>query len=125
MQAKPAFACIPELTGQWRVVHRVRRSYLQRYVGLTIEFQVNLVEFGGAIVGNGEKFLVDSELASPDAVSRLEISGVIEGSDIRLFLMERPEGRPNHMIVGEIVWCPVDTDHMTGTFWVDLHRTSG
>jgi hypothetical protein len=125
MQASPAFTTFPELTGQWRVVHRVERSDLPRYVGLRIEFQVNLVEFGGSIVGNGEKFLVDYELTSRDAASRLEISGVVEGSDIRLFLMERPEGRPNRTIVGEIVWRTVDADHLAGTFRVDHQRTSG
>jgi hypothetical protein len=125
MQSSPAFTTIPELTDPWRVVHRVERSDLPRYVGLRIEFQVKLVEFGGSIVGNGEKFLVDYELASRDAASRLEISGVVERSDIRLFLMERPEGRPNRSIVGEIVWRAIDADHLAGAFRVDHQRTSG
>jgi hypothetical protein len=115
MQASAAFTRIPELTGQWRVVHRVERFDLERYVGSRIEFQVNLIEFGGSIVGNGEKFLVDYELTGREAASRLEISGVVEGSDIRLFLMERPEGRPNRSVVGEIVWRAIDADHLTGT----------
>jgi hypothetical protein len=116
---------MPDLNGRWRVVHRVESSERSRFVGLSIEFQVNLVEFGGAIVGSGEKFLVDHELTGREERSHLDISGAVRNAEIRLSLLERPDNRPDSILIGEILWRPTGEDQLTGTFWVDAGKTRG
>lgn len=114
-----------DLSGRWRVIHDVRNSKRAHLIGLKIEFHVTLVQFGGSLVGNGEKFLVDSAPAKPDEVSLLEISGRVEQQAVKLSLLERIDGRPGRSLIGEIRWQPFGRNHMLGTFEVDIAETSG
>jgi hypothetical protein len=116
---------MPDLNGRWRVIHRVESSELSRFVGLSIEFQVNLVEFGGAIVGSGEKFLVGYELTGREERSHLDISGAVYDAEVRLSLLERPDNRPDSILIGEILWRPAGGDRLMGEFWVDVGKTRG
>lgn len=125
MQARALELPALDLSGRWRVIHDVHRSKRSHFLGLRIEFQVTLVQFGGSVVGNGEKFLVDSEPARSDEVSLLEISGRVEDDRIRLSLLERTERNPQRSLIGEILWTVRGPHHMAGSFEVDIAETAG
>jgi hypothetical protein len=114
-----------DLTGTWRVTHRVAASRRPDFVGRDIAFRITFVQDGKQLAGEGEKFLVDFEPADPSEVSLLEITGWVHPTNVQISLMERsPLGRAG-AIVGEIAWKPIDPDHMIGSFRVDLAETSG
>ena len=114
-----------DLTGRWRVIHQVQKSSVSRYVGLSIEFHVTLVQDGDRVTGDGEKFLVDWQLAGRGETSRLAIDGRIDGGKVQISLMERAPQNPERTILGEISWRPVDANHLIGSFRVDAAETSG
>src|SRR5687768_13529801 len=114
-----------DLTGRWRVAHRVEASERPDFVGLDIEFHITFFQDGEQLAGEGEKFLVDRQPAGPDEVSRLAITGWVHGAEVRISLMEISAQHPQHTIVGEMVWKVVDADHMIGSFRVNLAETSG
>lgn len=114
-----------DLTGRWRVIHHVQKSSRSRYVGLNIEFQITLVQDGDKVTGDGEKFLVDWQLANRDEASRLAIEGQVDQSGVRISLLERSPKNPNRTIVGEISWQVLNSNHMIGSFRVDAAETSG
>jgi hypothetical protein len=125
MQDVTSSSGILDLTGHWRVVHEVETSDRPGFVGLRIEFQLSLVQDGKLLTGDGEKFLVGWELARREEASRLQISGHADSAEVRLFLREVTPTSPERPIIGEIVWRPVDEDHMLGRFKVDLAATGG
>ena len=125
MRALEPESSVVDLGGRWRVIHDVRKSKRPHFVGLKIEFHVTLAQFGGSLVGSGEKFLVDSAPARPDEVSLLEISGRVEQQTVKLSLLERIDGRPERSLIGEILWRPFGRNHMLGSFEVDIAETSG
>ncbi len=114
-----------DLTGRWRVIHHVQKSSRTRYVGLNIEFQVTLIQDGDKVTGEGEKFLVDWQLANREETSRLAIEGSVDDSGVRISLLERSPKNPERAILGEISWRPVNNNHMVGSFRVDAADTSG
>ena len=114
-----------DLTGTWRVHHRVEASQRATFVGLDIAFEINFVQDGKQLAGEGAKFLVDREPAGPHEISRLAITGWVHGDDVRIALIESPAHLPDRAIIGEIVWRAIDPDRMTGRFRVDLAETSG
>jgi hypothetical protein len=114
-----------DLTGVWRVAHRVESSRRADFLGLDIEFQCTFLQDSQQIAGEGEKFLVDRQPARPGEVSQLAITGWVDREDVRISLMEiSPHGRP-YTIIGEIIWKAIDADHMVGSFRVDLADTRG
>jgi hypothetical protein len=114
-----------DMTGTWRVSHRVISSARPDFIGLEIEFQITFAQDGQQLAGDGEKFLVDSLPASPDEISRLAITGWVRENEINISLMELSLQRPARTIIGEIVWAAKSRDHMIGSFRVDLAETSG
>ena len=124
MQSSPDLH-VPDLSGRWRIVHDVQTSARLRYVGLNIEFDINLVQFGGSVVGTGEKSRVGNVPVKDAERSLLEISGRVEPDGVRLSLLERLASCPHRNLIGEIVWRPQNPDHMVGRFEVDLAETHG
>jgi hypothetical protein len=124
MQSLPDYD-LPDFSGRWRVVHDVQTSARPDYVGLTIEFDVNLVQFGGSLVGTGEKARVDNSPVEDKERSLLEVSGRVESDGVRLSLFERLASCPSRNLIGEIVWRPENPDHMVGRFEVDVGQTHG
>ncbi|HEX2139305.1 MAG TPA: hypothetical protein VHG33_06305 [Woeseiaceae bacterium] len=114
-----------DLTGTWRVAHRVTASQRPDFLGLDVEFRITFVQDGGQLAGEGEKFLVDREPADPREVSHLEITGWVHETDVQISLMERSPLSPERTIVGAISWKPVDANRMIGSFRVNLAETSG
>src|ERR671917_267321 len=86
-----------DLSGRWRVIHRVERSALSRYVGLEIEFDVVLAHEGDRVTGDG----------------------------VHLSILEMPPADPEREIVGEIAWKVVTNDMLNGTFWVTAAKSAG
>jgi hypothetical protein len=114
-----------DLSGRWWVKHRVRSSSLQRFVGLEIEFYVNLRQDGQALTGSGEKFAVGWRLAGRDEASRLELNGRLDGADVQISLSEHPPGKPDRTIFGSISWKVVNPGRLVGEFRVNAADTSG
>jgi hypothetical protein len=114
-----------DLNGRWRVIHRVERSGLSRYVGLEIEFDVVLTQDGDRVTGEGEKFIVGWELVSRREASRLKLEGRADGDGVHLSVLEVPPSDPEREIVGEITWKVVTNDMLTGTFWVTAAKSAG
>lgn len=114
-----------DLTGRWRVVHHVESSERVDFVGLNIEFQIDFLQDGQQLAGEGEKFLVDRQPANPDEISRLAITGWISGDEVRISLMEVTPNGPAQTIIGEIVWNAAGPAHMIGNFRVDVANTRG
>ena len=114
-----------DLTGRWRVRHRVERSLRPSFVGLSIEFQVSFLQDGPQLAGEGEKFLVDDAPAPPGETSRLAITGWIDGRNVRLSLLETAPQNADRTIYGEIFWQAVSADRLVGEFRVDLACTGG
>ena len=117
-------AGFPDLTGQWTVTHDVTASERHDFVGLSIEFQVTLLQSGDQLAGAGRKFLVAQHPADPEEGSQLEITGWVRGSRVQLALMEVPVSG-DRINCGSIDWAVINPHLMTGTFNVDLARTSG
>lgn len=114
-----------DLTGEWRVIHRVAASARLDFIGMDIAFQVRFSQDGQQLAGEGEKFLVDRQPASPDEVSHLAITGWVQDDDVTISLMEISPRGPERTIIGEIVWKAIDADRMLGHFRVDLADTTG
>ncbi len=114
-----------DLSGRWWVKHRVKSSDLQRFIGLEIEFYVNLVQNGRTLTGDGEKFAVGWRLAGRNEASRLELTGELDGPNVQISLVERPPGNPDRTIFGSINWKVVTPGRLVGEFKVDAATTSG
>lgn len=114
-----------DLSGRWWVRHRVKSSRLQRFVGLEIEFYVDLVQNGRTLTGHGEKFAVGWRLAGRNEASRLELTGELDGADVQVSLVEHPPGNPDRTIFGSIAWKVVTPGRLVGEFNVDAAETSG
>jgi hypothetical protein len=114
-----------DLNGRWRVIHRVERSALSRYVGLEIEFDVVLTQEGERVTGEGEKFIVGWELVGRREASRLKLDGRTNDDGVRLSILEMPPSDPEREIVGEITWKVVTNDMLNGTFWVTAAKSAG
>lgn len=114
-----------DLTGRWQVLHRIEKSSLSRYVGLEIEFDVFLRQDGEKVTGQGEKFVVNWQLAGRDEVSKLTLDGRVEDANIILSLAERSPKNPDRVIAGEIIWKAVNPDWLIGSFRVDAAASSG
>ena len=114
-----------DVNGRWRVIHRVERSALSRYVGLEIEFDVILAQEGDRVTGTGEKFMIGFELAGRREASTLTLDGRRDGNMLRLALVETPPGQPDREIQGEIAWTIATEDMLTGSFRVDVADSAG
>jgi hypothetical protein len=114
-----------DLSGRWWVKHRVRSSRLPRFVGLEIEFYINLAQDGEALTGDGEKFAVGWRLAGRNEASRLELNGRVHGADVQIALVEHPPAKPDRTIFGSINWKVVNPGRLVGEFRVDAADTSG
>jgi hypothetical protein len=115
----------PDLSGRWLVTHVVERSEIDHYVGLELEFNVALTEFGGSLVGSGRKVRVNGVAAEDDEASLLDLSGRITGSAATLSLFERKESGYGAGLLGEIKWTAEGLDKLTGEFRVDVGATAG
>ena len=111
-----------DVAGEWHVTHHVDASLRPDFVGLDIEFRMAFTQDGPQLSGYGEKFLVEERQAGVDEVSHLEITGWANQNCVQVSLIEVG---PARIIVGDIAWRASDPDHMTGSFRVDLARTSG
>src|SRR5688572_29468544 len=107
------------LTGRWQVLHRVERSSLSRYIGLEIEFDVELIQDGQNVTGTGEKFTVGWELARREEASRLTLEGRVQNANVQLALSEKSPRNPDREIVGEIIWKALTANRLIGSFRVD------
>jgi hypothetical protein len=114
-----------DLTGVWRVTHKVERSRRASLVGLRIEFKMTFLQDGKQLAGEGEKFLVDHQPARWEEASRLAITGWVHARDVKISLLEIAPQNGQRAIVGEIAWVAIAPDHMAGSFRVDLAETSG
>jgi hypothetical protein len=64
------------------------------------------VQDGDKVTGDGEKFLVDWQLANRDEASRLAIEGHVDDTGVQISLLERSPKNPERAILGEISWRP-------------------
>jgi hypothetical protein len=121
MAAPPKF----DLTGRWQVTHQVQRSSVSRYVGMELEFDVELNQDGNAATGEGRKFVVDWELAPREEASTLLLRGTVEDGSVRLDVIERSPAHPGREMTGEIIWKVVAPDYLVGSFRMDAADSSG
>lgn len=113
-----------DLSGRWRVIHKVERSTLERFKGMEIEFDVTLDQENGRVTGEGAKFIVDMEMIRRDEASRIALSGHVDGEEVTLELSEEAPARDRE-IAGEIRWTVVTEDLLSGTFRVDAAGSAG
>lgn len=125
MKAMPIRPAQGDLSGRWRVIHRVERSACRAYVGLEIEFDVVLEQDGERLTGRGEKFLVAGRLVRQDEVSRLFLTGGATGRQIHLEVVEICGEPSDRRIVGAIDWDVVTDDLMAGAFQVSAAESAG
>jgi hypothetical protein len=111
-----------DLTGDWHVTHHVDASIRPDFLGLAIEFRMAINQDGPQLAGYGEKFLVDQQRAGADEASRLEVTGWVSEAGVQISLIEVG---PARTIIGDITWRALGSDHMAGSFRVDLAQTSG
>jgi hypothetical protein len=114
-----------DLTGRWQLTHQVQRSALSRYVGMELEFDVELVQEGGTITGSGKKFVVDWQIAGRDEASTLSLEGLVDGDNVRLAVVERSPAHPGRDMAGEIIWKIAAPDYLIGSFRIDAAKSSG
>ena len=121
MAAPPEF----DLTGRWQVTHQVQRSSVSRYVGMELEFDVELSQDGKSATGEGRKFVVDWELAPREEASTLSLRGSVGDGSVRLDVIERSPAHPGREMTGEIIWKVVAPDYLVGSFRMDVAGSSG
>ena len=121
MAKPPSF----DLTGRWQVIHQVQRSSMSRYVGMELEFDVELKQDGNTATGEGRKFVVDWELAPREEASTLSLRGTVDDGSVRLDVIERSPAHPGREMTGEIIWKIVAPDYLVGSFRMDAADSSG
>jgi hypothetical protein len=121
MAASPTF----DLTGRWQVTHQVQRSSVSRYIGMELEFDVELNQEGSAATGEGRKFVVDWELAPREEASTLSLRGSVQDGSVRLDVIERSPAHPGREMTGEIIWKVLAPDYLVGSFRMDAADSSG
>ncbi len=124
MQARTRPAAV-DLTGRWQVTHQVQRSALSRYIGMEIEFDLELMQEGGAVTGRGTKFVVDWQIAGREEASTLTLEGTAEEDNVRLTVIERSPAHPERDMNGEIIWKILAPDYLVGSFRIEAADSSG
>ncbi len=124
MQIKTRPAAV-DLTGRWQVTHQVQQSALSRYVGMEIEFDIQLMQEGGVVTGRGTKFVVDWQIAGREEASTLTLDGTVAEDNVRLAVVERSPAHPGREMNGEIIWKILAPDYLVGSFRSEAADSSG
>ncbi|HEX3036705.1 MAG TPA: response regulator [Thermodesulfobacteriota bacterium] len=111
------------LTGEWKLIHKVERTLYNPYKGMTLGYRVTLKQNGKNIMGKAEKWWEDGEKIPPTARSDILIIGTLDGRILTATFVEEGTLRTTG---GSLVWTvSPDGKEFQGSFTSTAAGSSG
>ena len=78
----------PSLSGVWQLTLAIESASLKTYEGMTATYQLNLVQDGNRLTGNGEKIKVNGKGIPLAQHQQIKVSGAVSGGRATLAYTE-------------------------------------
>ena len=111
-----------DLSGRWRLTNRIERSNVPSFVGLALEFRLELDQEGGRLRGEGSKWMENGRVVAASARTPITVDGTIDDDRVTLAFTERGARRTSR---GRLEMRLAEDGSLQGQFSTEAAGSSG